>query len=150
MFRNTQPHLRLIKSYSLEVGSRYKCFKAPRVFPCRAKVKIHWFMGVHFTSDTVLSILFMLFLLILIGNSHSLKPECHRNIQRWNHMCSNFLCQDGNCQVASLLLVSSISKIFLYLSLAALGLRCCMWAFSSCTDRGLLVSEASLVAEHRL
>ena len=65
-------------------------------------------------------------------------------------MCSNFLCQDGNCQVASLLLVSTISKIFLYLSLVALGLRCCMWAFSSCTDRGLLVSEASLVAEHRL
>ena len=42
--------------------------------------------------------------------------------------------------------------------LAALGLRCCVWAFSSCGKqgllfvavRGLLIAVASLVAEHRL
>ena len=42
--------------------------------------------------------------------------------------------------------------------MAALGLRCCTWAFSSCGERGLLfVAEhgllivvASLVAEHGL
>ena len=47
---------------------------------------------------------------------------------------------------------------FIYLFLAALGLRCLVWAFSSCRERGLLfvavrgllVLVASLVAEHRL
>ena len=42
--------------------------------------------------------------------------------------------------------------------LAALGLRCCAWAFSSCVERGLLVVAvrgllivvASLVVEHGL
>ena len=42
--------------------------------------------------------------------------------------------------------------------MAALGLRCCTWAFSSCGERGLLfvgvpgllIAVASLVAGHRL
>ena len=42
--------------------------------------------------------------------------------------------------------------------MAALGLRCCMQAFSGCGERGLLfvavrgllIAVASLVAEHRL
>ena len=46
----------------------------------------------------------------------------------------------------------------IYLFLAALGLRCCTWAFSSCGERGLLfvavhrflITVASLVAEHGL
>ena len=46
----------------------------------------------------------------------------------------------------------------IYLFLAALGLRCCMRAFSSCCEwgplfaavRGLLIAVASLVAEHGL
>ena len=45
--------------------------------------------------------------------------------------------------------------IYLFLFLAALGLRCCTWAFSSCGERGLLfvavhrllIAVASLVAE---
>ena len=45
-----------------------------------------------------------------------------------------------------------------YLFLAALGLRCCVQAFSSCGERGLLfvavsvllIVVASLVVEHRL
>ena len=48
--------------------------------------------------------------------------------------------------------------IFIYLFLAALGLRCCARAFSSCCERGLLfvavrgllIVMASLVAEHGL
>ena len=47
---------------------------------------------------------------------------------------------------------------FIYLFLAALGLRCCAWAFSSCGERGLLfvavhgllVAVASLAVKHRL
>ena len=47
--------------------------------------------------------------------------------------------------------------LFIYL-LAAMGLRCCAWAFSSCREQGLLfvvvrellIVVASLVAEHRL
>ena len=46
---------------------------------------------------------------------------------------------------------------FIYV-LAAFGLRCCTWAFSSCGERGLLfiavqgllIAVASLVSEHRL
>ena len=48
--------------------------------------------------------------------------------------------------------------LFIYLFLAALGLHCCTWAFSSCSERGLhfivvcglLVAVAALVAEHGL
>ena len=48
--------------------------------------------------------------------------------------------------------------IYLFLFLAALGLRCCVRAFSSCGEqglllvavRGLLIAVASLVAEHGL
>ena len=58
---------------------------------------------------------------------------------------------------ASYILFFFIYK-FIYLFLAALGLRCCMWAFSSCVERrvlfivvrGLVIAVASLVAEHRL
>ena len=47
---------------------------------------------------------------------------------------------------------------FNYLFLAALGLHCCTWAFSSCGEQGLLfvavhgllIVVASLVAEHGL
>ena len=47
---------------------------------------------------------------------------------------------------------------YLFLFVAALGLRCCLWAFSSCGEqgllfvavRGLLIAVASLVAEHGL
>ena len=47
---------------------------------------------------------------------------------------------------------------FIYLFLAVLGLRCCVRAFSSCGERGLLfvavhgllIAVASLVVEHGL
>ena len=49
-------------------------------------------------------------------------------------------------------------NLFIYLFLAALGLRCYVRAFSSCGERGvlfivvhgLLIAVASLVAEHGL
>ena len=34
--------------------------------------------------------------------------------------------------------------------MAALGLRCCTWAFSSCSEWGLLIAMAPPVAEHGL
>ena len=48
--------------------------------------------------------------------------------------------------------------IYLFLFLAVLGLRCCAWAFSSCSEQGLLfvavhgflIAVASLVEEHGL
>ena len=54
--------------------------------------------------------------------------------------------------------VFNFKKLFVYLLLAALGLRCCTRAFSGCGKRellfvalrGLLVAVASLVAEHEL
>ena len=46
--------------------------------------------------------------------------------------------------------------LFIYLFMATLGLRCCIWAFCSCGERGLLfvvvrrllIAVASLVVEH--
>ena len=60
-----------------------------------------------------------------------------------------------------LLLVLLLSHFYLFvcLFLAALGLCCCAWAFSSCSEWGLLfvvellrllIAVASLAAEHRL
>ena len=51
-----------------------------------------------------------------------------------------------------------LKNLFIYLVLAALGLCCCAWAFSSCGKqgllfvavRGLLIAVASFVAEHGL
>ena len=49
-------------------------------------------------------------------------------------------------------------NLFIYLFLDVLGLRCFMWAFSSCDKQGLLfiavhgllIAVVSLVVEHRL
>ena len=48
------------------------------------------------------------------------------------------------------------NEFIYYLFLAVLGLRCCTWAFSSCSERGLLfvvlhgllIAVASLAVEH--
>ena len=55
-------------------------------------------------------------------------------------------------------LLKKLINLFVYLFLAALGLCCYAWAFSSCGERGLLfvavrgllIVVASLVAEHGL
>ena len=57
----------------------------------------------------------------------------------------------------SLFFLNKFIYLFIYL-LAALGLCCCAWAFSSCGERGLLfvavhrflIAVASLVVEHEL
>ena len=57
-----------------------------------------------------------------------------------------------------LLSVNIFLNKFIHLFLAALGLHCCVWAFSSCGEwgllfisvSGLLIAVASLVAEHGL
>ena len=67
----------------------------------------------------------------------------HHNTEHFHHpkqFCMFFFCK------------------FIYLFLAALGLSCYAWAFSSCCERGLLfvvvrgllIAVASLVAEHGL
>ena len=56
------------------------------------------------------------------------------------------------------LFLNFIIVYFIYLFLAALGLCCCVQAFSSCSERGLLfvavrgllTAVASLVVEHGL
>ena len=53
---------------------------------------------------------------------------------------------------------SPLTNLLIYLFLAALGLRCCAWAFSGCGERGLLfvavcrllIAVASLAVEHGL
>ena len=58
----------------------------------------------------------------------------------------------------SVIVFFSSDWLFIYLFLAALGLHCCVQAFSSCGEQGLLfvvvcgllIAVASLVAEHRL
>ena len=68
------------------------------------------------------------------------------------------------CRLGSCRHLGDSGSIFLffifkiYLFFAALGLCCCMWAFSSCVQQGLLfvavlgllIAVASLVAEHGL
>ena len=52
----------------------------------------------------------------------------------------------------------SFYSFFFFFFFAVFGVRCCAWAFSSCSERGLLfvavhgrlIAVASLVAEHGL
>ena len=61
-------------------------------------------------------------------------------------------------QIFSIPWVAFSFSFFSFFLLAASGLHCCMWAFSSCGEPGLLFVEvhgllivvASLVAEHGL
>ena len=56
------------------------------------------------------------------------------------------------------LAAGAVWGFFVFIFLAALGLRCCALAFSSCSEQGLLftavcrllIAVASLVAERRL
>ena len=64
----------------------------------------------------------------------------------------------GQCNAGNCFLFSFLQIIIVYLFMAALGLRCCAPAFSSCGERGplfvaargLLIEVASLVEKHRL
>ena len=46
----------------------------------------------------------------------------------------------GQVKIHLFLLTQIFIYFFIYLFLAALGLRCCVWAFSSCGEPGLLSS----------
>ena len=69
-------------------------------------------------------------------------------------MCDKYFLQEYVLCYDSLCLFLKLINVFL----AALGLRCCMRAFSSCGERGLLfaavrrllIAVASLVTEHGL
>ena len=74
-------------------------------------------------------------------------------------MCKLILQAQEKTEILNLdILNVNFKFIYFYLFLAALGLCCCTWAFSSCGERGLLfcavcrllIAVASLVAEHRL
>ena len=45
------------------------------------------------------------------------------------------------------IITPALKKLFIYIFLAALGLRCCAWAFSSCCEEGLL-SGCGVQASH--
>ena len=78
--------------------------------------------------------------------------------------CSHFGKQFGNFFLSFFssfiyLFIHSFIHLFIYLFMAALGLCCCIWAFFSCGERGLLlfivvrgllIAVASLVVEHGL
>ena len=75
-----------------------------------------------------------------------------------NCLLSFNFCQSDRFLKSHFLKINLFIYLFIYLSLAALGLCCCAWAFSSCSEwgllfvavRGLLIAVASLVAEHGL
>ena len=68
------------------------------------------------------------------------------------------LLNGGHLTVTFILYFFNKFIYFIYLFLAALGLCCCVRAFSSCSEQGLLlavvhgllIAVASLLAEHRL
>ena len=85
------------------------------------------------------------------------------NFETWGGLCKS--CIFSSCESSFNTHFLCISFLFFFLSvflklinlfLAALGLRCCAQAFSSCSElgllfvvvRGLLIAVASLVAEH--
>ena len=78
-------------------------------------------------------------------------------------LCQQVRVAEANIYVAlpcarfcSKCLIHLLSSFIIYLFFAALGLHCCTWAFSSCSEQGfslvevhrLLIAVASLVVEH--
>ena len=51
------------------------------------------------------------------------------------YVCNN---EKLSFQKGTIIINFFLINLFIYLFLAALGLRCCAWAFSSCSKRGLL------------
>ena len=78
---------------------------------------------------------------------------------RWPSLANFSITQFAKFKTCLLLFFNLFKNIyFIYLFLAVLGLCCCVWAFSSCGERGLLfvvvcgllTAVASLVVEHGL
>ena len=53
-----------------------------------------------------------------------------------------------HCQMTQLAFIYFFNKSIYLFILAALGLRCCTWAFSSCGERGLLFLRCGARASH--
>ena len=78
-------------------------------------------------------------------------------IQQENRLIFSWSILSGSVQNYSFDATSQIFYLFIYLFLALLGLRCCVWAFSSWGKQGLLfvavhgllIVVDSLVVEHR-
>ena len=95
------------------------------------------------------------------GESSNIYPIIYSwsvNLRSWS---SNYPYTRTCTKVYTQLFTSALFFLFvcfIYLFLAVLGLRCCVRALSSCSQRGLLflavhmllIAVASLVAEHRL
>ena len=87
-----------------------------------------------------------------------MRSSSHNGVFQTKYKDCFSLCLDGlYIFVFSLQLFKNKFIYFIYLFLAALGLRCCVRAFSSCGEQGLLfvvcrllIAVASLVADHRL
>ena len=80
------------------------------------------------------------------------------NLNNKEGCCDPFLSQRRKLNFFFLVFKGVDFFLFIYLFLAALGLRCCARAFSNCGEQGLLfiaahglpIAVASLVAEHGL
>lgn len=81
-----------------------------------SQTETRWCMGVDFMIDRGKHYYTCYYHSFLTGNSHSLKPKCCRNLHRWNLMCLNLLCLDGNDQVVPLLWISTVQGIFALIS----------------------------------
>ena len=83
-------------------------------------------------------------LLMVTAHQQGLSSSCYIETNIWASQCIDLL--------------TDLLIFFFFFFLAALGLRCWAWAFSSCGERGplfvavhgLLIAVASPVAEHGL
>ena len=97
-----------------------------------------------------------------IGNLLPTTTVLLEGVQRMTHMNILSLWSLVNLRILTKLNGATffffLINLFIYLFLAALGLRCCVLAFSSCGERGLLfvvvrgllIVVASLVVKHGL
>ena len=69
-----------------------------------------------------------------------------KHLEKSDHKC--LLIKEYNW-VLDLLVIQLCFFFKLIYFLAALGLRCCAWTFSSCSERGLLIAVSSLVVKTR-
>ena len=86
------------------------------------------------------------------------QPKWEKNLKKNRNMYNSITLLYNSNYHNIVAFFSNFIYLFIYLFLAALGLRCCTRAFSSCGEQGLLfiavhgllIAVASLVAEHRL
>ena len=115
-----------------------------KIRKCSKLLERPFFMPSFFNHRTTLSLLFTI---MPRGTRHGPAP----GVSAWNQNSSYH-----NTSFYSYLFFFNLFIYFIYLFLAALALPCCVHAFSSCGQQGLLfvavhgllIAVASLVAEH--